>query len=296
MKKIFIISSFIISVSSFSQSISVKESNEKFSSGFQNAVTTTIFENNLNDVLSEWKKILRDFKNEKVKDDNNEVFGDNIIIKDWGNNPVDIYTKFEENKSAKTVKMMVAVDLGGAYLTSSADKSKYNFIEKLVKDFAVKQTKAPLEEAVKDAEKLLAKKEDQQKDLEKDNKNLNNDIIDYKAKIGRAETDVIAKDGEITKKKSEVAIQKKVVEASSGAVNEQAKSSKKIYDKLADQEKDLERDKKDLKSDIEKYKEKIKDAEKDIKKNEEEQTKKKAEIDAQKKVVETVTGKLKAVN
>jgi chromosome segregation ATPase len=296
MKKIFIISSFIISVSSFSQSISVKESNEKFSSGFQNAVTTTIFENNLNDVLSEWKKVLRDFKNEKVKDDNNEVFGDNIIIKDWGNNPVDIYTKFEENKSAKTVKMMVAVDLGGAYLTSSADKSKYNFIEKLVKDFAVKQTKAPLEEAVKDAEKLLAKKEDQQKDLEKDNKNLNNDIIDYKAKIGRAETDVIAKDGEITKKKSEVAIQKKVVEASSGAVNEQAKSSKKIYDKLADQEKDLERDKKDLKSDIEKYKDKIKDAEKDIKKNEEEQTKKKAEIDAQKKVVETVTGKLKAVN
>ena len=296
MKKIFIISSLIISFSSFSQSISVKESNEKFSSGSQNAVTTTIFENNLNDVLSEWKKILRDFKNEKVKDDNNEVFGDNIIIKDWGNNPVDIYTKFEENKSAKTVKMMVAVDLGGAYLTSSADKSKYNFIEKLVKDFAVKQTKAPLEEAVKDAEKLLAKKEDQQKDLEKDNKNLNNDIIDYKAKIGRAETDVIAKDGEITKKKSEVAIQKKVVEASSGAVNEQAKSSKKIYDKLADQEKDLERDKKDLKSDIEKYKDKIKDAEKDIKKNGEEQTKKKAEIDAQKKVVETVTGKLKAVN
>jgi len=296
MKKILILPAFIISLSAFSQSISVKEGNEKFSTGSQNAVVTTIYENNANDVINEWKKILKDFKNEKVKEDNNEVFGDNIIVKDWGNNPVDFYTKFEENKSAKTVKMMVAVDLGGAYLTSSADKSKYNFIEKLVKDFAVKQTKAPLEEAVKDAEKLLAKKEDQQKDLEKDNKNLNNDIIDYKAKIGRAETDVIAKDGEITKKKSEVAIQKKAVEASSGDVNEQAKSSKKIYDKLADQEKDLERDKKDLKSDIEKYKEKIKDAEKDIKKNEEEQTKKKAEIDAQKKVVETVTGKLKAVN
>ncbi len=296
MKKIFIISSLIISFTTFSQSISVKESNEKFSTGSQNAATTTILENNLNDVLSEWKKVLRDFKNEKVKDDNNEVFADNIIIKEWGNNPVDIYTKFEENKSAKTVKMMVAVDLGGTYLTSGTDKSKYNFIEKLVKDFAVKQTKAPLEEAVKDSEKLLAKHEDKQKDLEKDNKNLNNDIIDYKAKIGRAETDVIAKDGELTKKKAEIAIQKKVVEASSGAVNEQAKSSKKIYDKLTDQEKDLEKDKKDLKSDIEKYKDKIKDAEKDIKKNEEEQTKKKSEIEAQKKVVETVTGKLKAVN
>jgi len=163
MKKIFIICSLLVSFASFSQSILVKESNEKFSTGSQNAIVTTIFENNLNDVISEWKKVLKDFKNEKVKDDNNEVFGDNVIIKDWGNNPVDIYTKFEENKSAKTVKMMVAVDLGGTYLTASGDKSKYNFIEKLVKDFAVKQTKAPLEDAVKDAEKLLAKQQDKQK-------------------------------------------------------------------------------------------------------------------------------------
>jgi chromosome segregation ATPase len=296
MKKILILPAFIISLSAFSQSISVKEGNEKFSTGSQNAVVTTIYENNANDVINEWKKILKDFKNEKVKEDNNEVFGDNIIVKDWGNNPVDFYTKFEENKSAKTVKMMVAVDLGGAYLSSSGDKSKYNFVEKMVKDFAVKQTKAPLEEAVKDAEKLLAKKEDQQKDLEKDNKNLHDDIIDYNAKIRKAETDLVAKEGELVKKKSEVAVQKKVVEASSGAVNEQAKSSKKIYDKLEDQEKDLEKDKKDLKEDIEKYKGKIKDAEKDIKKNEEEQVKKKAEIDAQKKVVEGVSGKLKAVN
>lgn len=296
MKKLFTLSSFIISFSTFSQSILVKEGNEKFSTGSQNAITTTIYENNLNDVLSEWKKVLKDFKYEKVKDDDNEVFGDNILIKEWGNNPVDFYTKFEENKSNKTVNMSVAVDLGGVYLSSSADKDKYNYIEKLVKDFAIKQTKAPLEEAVKDAEKLLAKKEDQQKDLEKDNKNLHEDITDYNAKIRKAETDLVAKEGELVKKKSEVAVQKKVVEASSGAVSEQAKSAKKIYDKLADQEKDLEKDKKDLKEDIEKYKDKIKDAEKDIKKNEEEQVKKKAEIDAQKKAVEAVTTRLKAVN
>ncbi|MDX2173073.1 MAG: hypothetical protein SFY56_08135 [Bacteroidota bacterium] len=296
MKKLIILSSLIISFSTFSQSISVKESNEKFSTGPQNAIVTTIYENNANDVLNEWKKVLKDFKNEKVKDDNNEVFGDNIIVKDWGNNPVDFYTKFEENKGNKTVKMMVAVDLGGAYLSSSGDKDKYNFVEKMVKDFAVKQTKAPLADALKDAEKLLAKHEDKQKDLEKDNKNLHDDIIDYNAKIRKAETDLVAKEGELVKKKAEVAIQKKVVEASSGAVNEQAKSSKKIYDKLEDQEKDIEKDKKNLKEDIEKYKDKIKDAEKDIKKNEEEQVKKKAEIDAQKKVVETFSGKLKAVN
>ncbi len=296
MKNTFTLLGLFITLTGFSQSIIVKETNEKFSTGSQNAITTTLFENNLNDVVNEWKKVLKDYKYEKVKDKDNEVFGDNILIKDWGNNPVDFYTKFEENKKDKTVKMMVAVDLGGVYLTSSKDKDKYNFVEKMVKEFAIKQTKAPLIEAVKDAEKLVAKKEDQQKDLEKDNKNLLDDIIDYKAKIGRAETDVITKDGEIAKKKSEVAIQKKVVEASAGAVNEQAKSSKKIYEKLTDQEKDLEKDKKNLKEDIEKYKDKIHAAEKDIKKNEEEQVRKKAEIDTQKKVVETLTTKLKSVN
>ncbi len=296
MKNIITITTLLLSISAFSQSISVKESNEKFSTGSQNAITTTIIENKLDDVLSQWKKVLKDFKNEKVKDSDNEVFGDNILIKDWGNNPVDFYTKFEENKKDKTVKMMVAVDLGGTYLSSSKDKDKYKFVEKMVKEFAVKQSKAPIEDAIKDATKLQAKQEDQQKDLEKDNKNLNNDIVDYKSKITRAETDIVTKNGELEKKKGEVAIQKKVVEASAGAVNEQAKSSKKIYEKLTDQEKDLEKDKKNLKEDIEKYKNKIKDAEKDIKKNEEEQVKKKAEIEAQKKAVETLKTKLNAVN
>ena len=296
MKNILTVAILLLSITTFSQSISVKESNEKFSTGSQNAITTTIIENKLNDVLSEWKKVLKDFKNEKVKDSDNEVFGDNILIKEWGNNPVDFYTKFEENKKDKTVKMMVAVDLGGTYLSSAKDKDKYKFVEKMVKDFAVKQSKAPIEDAIKDATKLQAKQEDQQKDLEKDNKNLNNDIVDYKAKISRAETDIVTKNAELEKKKSEVTIQKKVVEASAGAVNEQAKSSKKIYEKLTNQEKDLEKDKKDLKEDIEKYKNKIKDAENDIKKNNEEQVKKKAEIESQKKVVDALKTKLNAVN
>ena len=296
MKNIITVTTFLLSISAFSQSISVKESNEKFSTGSQNAITTTIIENKLDDLLSQWKKVLKDFKNEKVKDSDNEVFGDNILIKDWGNNPVDFYTKFEENKKDKTVKMMVAVDLGGTYLSSSKDKDKYKFVEKMVKEFAVKQSKAPIEDAIKDAAKLQAKQEDQQKDLEKDNKNLNNDITDYKSKITRAETDIVTTNAELEKKKSEVTIQKKVVEASAGAVNEQAKSSKKIYEKLTDQEKDLEKDKKNLKEDIEKYKNKIKDAEKDIKKNDEDQVKKKAEIEAQKKVIEALKTKLNAVN
>lgn len=296
MKKLFTITAICFAGFAFSQSINTNETNEKFSIGSQNAFVTTIYENNANNVISEWKKVLKDFKNEKVKDSDNEVFGDNILIKDWGNNPVDFYTKFEEDKKAKTLKMSVAVDLGGTYLSSSADKDKAKFVEKMVKDFAIKMTKEPLTDAFKANEKQLAKLEDDQKDLEKDNKNSKEDIENYKKKITKAEKEVIDRDVEIDKKKGEINVQKKVVDASSGAVNEQAKSSKKILEKLEGQLKDLEKDKKNSKEDIENYKKKIKNAEEDIKKNEENQTKKKTEIDTQKKVLDASKKKLEAVN
>ncbi len=295
MKKTLTLSAMAFAGFAFSQSINVKEGNEKFSTGNQYAITTTIYENTADEAISEWKKVLKDYKYEKVKDNDGEVFGDNILIKEWGNNPVDIYTKFEEDKKAKTVKMSTAVDLGGTYLASS-DKDKTKLVEKMMKDFAVKMTKEPITAAVKVAEKQQVKLEDDQKDLEKDNKNKKEDIEDYKKKITKAEKEIIEKEAAIEKKKGEVGIQKKVVDASAGAVSEQAKSAKNILEKLEGQQKDLEKDKKNLKEDMEGYNKKIKKAEDDIKKNEEDQVKKKAEIETQKKEVETVKKKLDAVN
>lgn len=277
------------------QSISVKETSAGFSTGSQSAVMTTLSGCTADYAIDQWKKVLKDFKNEKVKDNNKEVFGDNILIKDWGNNPVDFYTKFEEDKKAKTVKMFTAVDLGGTYLTSSNNKDKYRFVEQMTKDFAIKITKAPMQDALEEMQKVLSKLEDNQKDLEKDKRNLQEDITSYKNKIAKAEKESAGKDAEIVTKKSEVQVQKKVVDASAGAVNEQAKSSQKIYDKLEGQLKDLEKDRKNLKEDISDYNAKIAKAESDIKKNEEDQVKKKQSIENQKKVVDEQKKKLDSV-
>lgn len=289
-----IIALSVLAYTAGAQNITVKDATEKFSSGSQPALVTIIHENTAEEVMQEWKKVLKDFKNEKVKDDKGEVFGDNVLIKEWGNNPVDVYTRFDEDKKDRTVKMAVAVDLGGAYL-SNQDKEKTRYMEKLIKDFAVKMTKAPIEASLKQNEKLFAKLEDQQRDLQKENKNLNGDIINYKNKIAKAEKEVAVKDVEIEKKKEEVKVQKKVVDASSDAVSEQAKSSKKIYDKLNDQLNDLEKDRKNQKDDIQDYQEKIKKAESDIKTNEQNQEKKKQELESQKKIVEDLKKKLDGV-
>lgn len=296
MKKTLLVITSLISLNALNaQEIAVRESSENFSTGSQNAAVTTIYENKADDVMSEWKKVLKDFKYEKINEKGKELFGDNIVIKDWGNNSADFYAKFEEDKKAKTVKMSVAVDLGGAYLKSSSDNEKYKFLEKMVKDFAVRITKEPITQAVKVNEKAFAKLEDQQKDLEKDKAKLNETIEENKNKISKAEQGIIEKDIALIKKKSEVDIQKKVVETSAGAVSEQAKSSKKILEKLEGQLSDIEKDKKGLKGDIEDYKKKIKKAEKNLKENEENQVKKKAEIDTQKKVVEEVKKKLESI-
>lgn len=286
MKKTLAIVASLVAITASAQRIELKEGKESFSTGSQNAITTTIYANKMDDVQSAWKSLLKDYKNEKVKTSKNEVFGDNILIKEFGNNPVDVYATFEENKKDMTVKMHVAFDLGGAYLSSTSEqKDKYNEAEKIIKAFAVKMTKAPLQQKVKDAEKVQSKLEDEQKSLEKDNKNLKQTISDNKDKISKAEKDIAAKEVELEKKKGEIEIQKKVVDASAGAVSEQAKASKKIHEKLMDQQKSIEKDIKGLKSDIDSYTSKIRKAEDDVRKNESDQDKKKSEVSKQKDVV-----------
>lgn len=76
----------------------------------------------------------------------------------------------------------------------------------------------------------------------------------------------------------------------------QLKAAQKVHDKLVDKHKDLVKDEEGLKKDIEEWKAKIKKAEDEIVKNKEEQGKKKTEIEAQKKVVDAIAAKEKAVN
>ncbi len=210
MKKIILITATISISHLFSQEIKIKETSGSFSSGSAPCLETKIYNNNINDVKDKWKEVLKDFKNEKVKISGNEVIGDNILIKDWGNNPVDIYTSFDE-KSDKSIEMKVAVDLGnGNYLKNDRDKQK--FIEKLMKEFAIKQSIEPLEKQIKEQEKLLSDISDKQKSLEKKNENLKKDIENYKEKIKKAEEDIKNNESEIEKKKQELATQQKALE------------------------------------------------------------------------------------
>ncbi|MCW3071973.1 MAG: laminin subunit beta [Bacteroidetes bacterium] len=85
------------------------------------------------------------------------------------------------------------------------------------------------------------------------------------------------------------------VKATKDAIEEKLKAAQKIQSNFEDEQKSLEKENKNLNDDIADYKAKITKAEQDIAKNKTDQDKKKAEIEAQKKVVGEIDKKLKAV-
>ncbi len=196
----------------YAQEIKVKESSSSFSAGRMPCFETKIYYANLNDVMDEWKSILKDFKHEKVKSSGKEIIGDNIIIKDWGNDPVDIYSSFNES-SDKNIEMKVAVDLGNNnYLKKGNPADKSKFIEKTIKEFAVKISTNAIDKQIKEQSKLVDEIDDKQKSLEKKNEGLKKDIESYKEKIKKAEEDIKNNEAEIEKTKQELSIQQKALD------------------------------------------------------------------------------------
>lgn len=212
-KQILTLSLAIASLQFFAQDIKVRESNESFSNGSHNALSVTLYVTDVNMVEKEWKSLIKDYGYDKSSEKSDEYFFDNVTIKQLGNNTLDIFSKVDANKAEKTVTLKAAFDLGGAYLSSSEHKDKFEYVKKMMHDFAVKITKEGIDEEMKDAGKVLATHQSKQASLEKDNKDLADDITNYNQKIKKANEQIEANKKAIEGKKSDVAAQQKVVDA-----------------------------------------------------------------------------------
>ena len=125
----------------------------------------------------------------------------------------DLLSKNEaEQKAEKTVTLTAAFDLGGAYLSSSEHREKFEYVKKVMHDFAVKITKEAIDDEIKDASKGLSNIQSKQASLEKDNKGLADDITNYNQKIKKANEQIEQNKKDIETKKSEVTAQQKVVD------------------------------------------------------------------------------------
>ena len=201
----------LISAAGLAQSIKVAESTEKIGEGIHPAFVTYIAECKADDVEKEWKSLMKDFKSEKVSGKDG-IFADNIVIPSITDGTLDVYARTEKIKDNET-KLIVAFDMGGAYLSSSfTNKLAYDAATKMVADFARKMLKNAVGEKLKDAQKAFEKLKSEQKDLEEKNSDLNKDIENYKSKIRNAEDNIATNKTDQEKKKAEIDAQRKVVD------------------------------------------------------------------------------------
>jgi chromosome segregation ATPase len=138
------------------------------------------------------------------------VFADNAKISDISENATDVYARTEKLENG--TKLIVAFDLGGAFLTSSMHPAQYKVAEKMIREFAIKAATEAVDDKLKEQEKKFREADENLKDLVKENEKLKSNIESYKKKIEEAEAD-LKKNGEnqVTAK-SAVEAQQKVVD------------------------------------------------------------------------------------
>lgn len=210
MKKTIVLALFAgVSTLAFGQKIRVHESKENIGGGSHNALVVSIYGVDAKDVEKEWKSKMKDY-GAKVSNEKGELFGDNALIKEMGNNTIDMYARVDDKKDE--VDLIVGFDLGGAYLNSSEHADKYKIAERILHDFAVTITKNAIDYQLKTQQKALDKLNGQEKDLEKENKNLNSDIVDYQNKIKKDQDAIEKNKNDQAAKQKEITQQQQVVD------------------------------------------------------------------------------------
>ena len=217
MKKILLLAIAVLCINvSFAQyKINVSEKGENLGGSNHNAFSVMIYEMEAKVVEKAWKKVMKKMgANVQMK---KEMFGDDANTKEMGDNNFDIYAIVK--KADKGVELCVAIDLGGAFLSSGQHSAQAKYIKELIYKFAVEQTKEGIAGIVKEEEKTQADLEKDQKDLEKDKEKLKKDIEGYekdiedaKKSIEQAKKDIEQNGKDQGEKKKEIETQKKVVQ------------------------------------------------------------------------------------
>lgn len=188
--------------------IEVREGNESIGGGSHSVLKVMIYVKDQDRIEKAFKNKMKDF-DAKIKG-GKEIFADNATWKAFGPNAFDVYGKIDK-KGDEGFELIVAVDMGGAWMNDGEHKEQTRLFKNMLKDLAVEISKDEVGDELKEQQKILGKLEDAQKDLEDDNKDLKNDIENYKKKIAEAEENIKKNEENQKTKKEEIEKAKVVV-------------------------------------------------------------------------------------
>ena len=153
MKKLLTLSLLIVCANVYAQQkITIEEKMVAIDGTSRNSLTVMLVGAKTDDVKKAWKKYLKDLKG-KVSD-KTIIFADDCKSKEMGDNSFDVYSLVEE-ATDEGVRLVVAFDLGGAYLSTAAHPEKYPAAESLVHSFAVQQAKSAVSAEIETSQKVL---------------------------------------------------------------------------------------------------------------------------------------------
>ncbi|MGB0917630.1 MAG: hypothetical protein ACPGU4_08570 [Flavobacteriales bacterium] len=202
MKNLFTLALLVVASTAFAQEkITITEQMVAIDGTSRNSLTVMLKDAKTDAVKKAWKKKLKELKG-KVSD-KTIIFGDDCKSKEMGDNSFDVYSLVED-ATDEGVRLVVAFDLGGAYLSTAAHPDKYPVAEKLVYGFAVDQAKAVVMEEIEVSQKILKGFEKEMAGLEKEKAGHESDIKDAEKKIEEAKAAIEKNEANQANKKTEI--------------------------------------------------------------------------------------------
>lgn len=267
--------------------VTVKEESATIGGENRNCFTVMIKGASADDVQKDWKKTMKDMKG-KVSD-KDVIFADDCKDKSMGDNTFDVYAVVEEITDS-LLRLVVAYDLGGAYLNSTEHPDKAVVANSMVREFAVTQSKNAVQAKIDASEKQLKGLEKDLEKLVKDKEKLEKDIRDNQNQIAENKSSIASNiEGQKSKQK-EI---HKLEDAQLETPMEDAEKLLKDYEK---QLSGMKKDRSKMEKDNEKLADKIKSAQDEIEQNLKDQANKKTEIESAKTKINTLKLKLNAIN
>jgi chromosome segregation ATPase len=223
MKRIFLLSSnILLTVILFAQDstkqhgdagtivINVRESTEKMSQGYNHCLAVFIPDVRQKDVERDFARYMKQFDT-KADETKGEYFFHNAVIKQLGNDPLDVYSITTQQD--KGVQMEVFFNSGGVYLNSKDNTNSFEIAQRMIHDFAKQEAALAVQNQIDDAQKLLTEKSREQNDLVRQNASLHKKIKDCEQTIKDSEEGIKKNEKQQTDKQKEIEEQQKVVEA-----------------------------------------------------------------------------------
>ncbi len=193
------------------QNLRVDEVLEGMSKGTQKGLAIEFPEVSEDFLLKEFKDWVDKFKGKtKIDKKNNEVFSDDAFIKEVSANTIDIYAKVINKGKAQ--KLVMFVDLGGAFLNTQMHADKYKIMEGHLLEFGKSVIKNDLKNRLEQAEKVLKNYEKEKKDLEQEQSKSLKNIEEAKNTIKKEEENIEANKKKQAEKEKQIMEQTKIVE------------------------------------------------------------------------------------